>query len=285
MHRLEELPSLLVHAPVRWDIVEVDGEPALTFSGLARVARRVIMRFVESSRKLDAEDFDYWADLPGGFLATLAPRYWIWRAETYNAHTARRFLSGFLAELASILLGNEKGLTDIRGVLLEIELRVPALTPARQLPMVSLYLLYHQFMAKESHQPAAEEFLEKHASLFNGPSLESLICRTVLSQPTGWDPAEQDDMRKAYLKQRYHKNGLNLSPIFETAVTLETAEAYRLIGDSQKARNLLSEAVENLPGNAVLLDCEKKWCAGEVGPLRWRDILLPAQDLEDGGVA
>jgi len=136
-------------------------------------------------------------------------------------------------------------------------------------------LLYHHYLPKEWHRPAAEDFLGKHISLFDDPSLESLICRTVLSEPTGWDPDRQEEMRVAYLEQRCHRNGLKLGPVLEVAVTLETAEAYRLAGDSQRARVLLSDAVENLPGSAMLLDVEQKWLAGEIGPLRWRDILLP----------
>jgi hypothetical protein len=45
VHRLEELPPLLVHAPREHDIILIDNKPALTFEGLARVARRVIMSF------------------------------------------------------------------------------------------------------------------------------------------------------------------------------------------------------------------------------------------------
>ncbi len=275
VHHLEDLPLLLVHAPVGIDIVEVDGEPALTLSGLARVARRVIMRFVELSPKLDREDFDYRADLPGVFSAPAAPRFWIWRAENYHHCNSPRFLSGFLSELESVLLGKEKGLTDIRDVLVEIERQVPALSPARRRPMVALYFLYHNYLTEERHQPSAEKFLEKHVSLFDAPSLESLICHTALSQPTGWEPDTQEAMRKAYLKQRYHRNGLKLGPILEAAMTLESAEAYRLTGDIQRALSLLSEAVENLPGNAMLLELEQKWTAGEAGSLRWLDILLP----------
>jgi hypothetical protein len=278
VHRLEELPVLLVHAPVRRDIIEVDGKPTLTFSGLARVARRVIMLFVELSPKLDTEDFDYRADLPNVFLAPMAPRYWIWKAENYHARNARRFLSGFLSELESVLMGHEEALTDIGSVLEKIEQQVPALAPTSRLPMVALYLLYHRHLLEERHRPVAREFLEEHASLLDDPSLESLICHTVLSQPTGWDPDKQEEIRRAYLAQRYHKNGLQLGPLLEVAMILETAEAYRLTGDRKRARILLSDAVENLPGNAMLLDLEQKWLAGEVGPLRWRDILLPARE-------
>jgi hypothetical protein len=238
------------------------------------------MRFVELSPKLDTEDFDYLADLPGVALVPLASRYWIWR--NYHASNARKFLSGFLSQLESVLLGVEKEFPDIRNVLEEVERRVPELALASRLPMVSLYLLYHHYLPKEWHRPAAEEFLRKHISLFDDPSLESLICRTALSEPTGWNPNKQEEMRMAYLEQRYHKDGLKLGPVLEVAVTLETAEAYRLAGDSKRARTLLSDAVENLPGSAMLLDVEQKWLAGEVGPLRWRDLLLPNQELRDG---
>jgi hypothetical protein len=281
VHRLEELPALLTHESVRADIIEVDRKPTLTFNGLARVARRVIMRFVELSPKLDTEDFNYRADLPGVFSVPAAPRYWIWKADQFNARTARRFFCGFLGELVSVLTGHENGLTDIRDVLEKIEQQVPELAPVSRLPMVGLYLLYCRHVKTELHRPAAELFLDEHVFLFDEPSLESLICHAVLSQPTGWDPDIQEGVLRGYREQRCQRNGLEVGPILEVAMILETAEAYRLSGDTQRVQNLLSDAVENLPGNSVLLEIEKKGLTGKVGPLRWRDILLPLQHREE----
>jgi len=283
VHRLEELPVLLALPLEGREIVEVDRKPALTFRGLERVAHRVIMRFVESSPKLDTEDFNYWADIPNTFSAPMIPRYWIWKAENYHVRNARIFLSGFLSELESVLLGHEKRLTDIHNVLEKIEQQLPAVAPKNGLPMISLYLLYHRHLPEEWHRPEAAAFLEQHAFLLNSPSIESLICHTILSQATGWEPAEQEEMRKEYMDQRYQKNSLKLGPVLESAVTLETAEAFRLKGNCEQARFLLSSAVENLPGHAKLSDLEQKWLAGEVGPIRWRDVLLPVQNFEEGG--
>lgn len=144
--------------------------------------------------------------------------------------------------------------------------------------MIALYFLYHQFSSRKWHRPAGEAFLAEHVSILEEPSIESLICHAMLSQPTGWEPAKQEEMRKEYLAQRRHKTGLSLGPVLEAAIALEAAEAFRLNGDIQVACNLLSEAVENLPGNARLLEIEQKWAAGEIGPIRWRDVLATSPE-------
>ena len=274
VHQLEELPGQLVLPLPRTDIVQIDGKPALTFSGLARIARRVIMQFVELSPKLAAEDFNYRSDLPNVMRAPLAPRYWMWRAENYNARTARRYLSGFLRELESLMLGRKTGITDMSNVLKKIERQVPTLAPCNRRPMVALYLLWHQNVAEELRRPDAEVFFQRHLSDLEDVSIESLICYTILSHRTGWDPDEQEQIRIDYQKQRYHKGGIRLGPVFEVALTLDTAEAFRLSGKMPEALSLIADAVENMPGEVALLDLEQTWLAGKIAPIRWRDILL-----------
>lgn len=282
VHELKELPLPLTSTPPPQDILIIDRKPALTFRGLARLARRVIMRFVELSPKSECEDYDYRNDLPGVFTAQLAPRYWIWRRENYHSRNARRFLSGFLSELEAVLLGRETGLTDISDVLKEVEQRAAGLSPNGRLPMLALYLLYHRILPQEGRRPHSEKFLARHISDFDSPSIESMVCHVILRESLDWKPDEQENIRKEYIKQRNHKFGLRLGHILEAAMGITSAEAYRAVGEVNQALEILGEAVENLPGHAGLLELEHEWQAGTFREAEWWELLLPKRERPSG---
>jgi hypothetical protein len=235
------------------------------------------MSFVETSRKLEKEDYDYRPEIPGVISAPMAPRYWIWRAEIYNARFAHRVLSGFLAELEEVLMGRQDALTDIRPVLKKVEILAPGVAPRDRLPMVSLYLLFHQHIVNAGRCPNADTFMEQHVSILDEPSIESLVCHAILCQPTNWDPEVQDNVRGQYLHQRFYRNGLLLGPVFEAALTLHTAEAFRTAGNHERAARLIVSSVDNLPGNPVLLTLEQRFAEDDGLELNWRTLLLPKE--------
>jgi hypothetical protein len=76
--------------------------------------------------------------------------------------------------------------------------------------------------------------------------------------------------------QRYAQNGLEMGAALEVAVTLFSAEIHLREGHEERARELVSEAVENLPGQASLLEFERRRSEGELPVINWRELLLPA---------
>lgn len=90
VHTLRELPRIMTAAPSRGDIVNVEGEPVLTFQGLARVARHAIRAFVERGQKVEREDFDYRSALPNVVRVQLAESFWLHSADGYTPHGRAR---------------------------------------------------------------------------------------------------------------------------------------------------------------------------------------------------
>lgn len=70
---------------------------------------------------------------------------------------------------------------------------------------------------------------------------------------------------------------------------LHSAEIYRRRGHEDRARELISEAVENLPGRTPLLEFESRMCEASLPNIKWRELLLPARtdaslnDSQTGG--
>lgn len=282
VHTLQELPRYLTISPLMIDSFRFEGEPALTFHGLARIARHVIGEFIARAPKCESEVFDYRKELPNITRAKLAFRDWgTWISE-YNHKSARRYLGGFLMEDLTAVLTNVPPQTvtiaDIRGLVEKVETLVPGLARAEQrLPLLTLYLLFHRLFQPEDHRPDFERFFDEYAGDFDAPSIESLLLHVLSGSEPEWTLEELEETRRAYFKQRYAKNGLELGPILEAAMTLFLAEIHRRRGDEGRAREFVSEAVENLPGRTQLLELERRMDEASLPVINWRELLLPAR--------
>jgi len=132
----------------------VDGQPTLTFAGLARVARHVIKTFVARAPKAETEEFDWMKDLPGKLTMQMAPQHWIGNPQGFDATTAQQHLVAFIGQVVGRLLQPSATITDIRPVLEKVEALVPGLAkPAQRLPMLALYLIFN-FVAPEDFRSA-----------------------------------------------------------------------------------------------------------------------------------
>lgn len=282
VHTLLELPGLITASPSKGDTSLVEGGLALTFHGLARVARHVIGEFVARAPKVERETLDYRKELPNVVRAQLSFTIWGTWSARYDHKSARRYLSGFLTEDFTALLTREQQttvtLTDIRPLVEKAETLVPGLAKVEQrLPLLTLYLLFHHCFPPEYHRPNREQFLNKFGADFNAPSVESILLHTLFNDPPGWTLEQFEETRRAYFKQRYTKNGLEFGPVLEVAVTLFSAELHRREGHIDRARELVSEAVENLPGRTSLLEFERRMAEEPPPAIDWRELLLPAR--------
>lgn len=280
VHTLLELPRYLTVSPLTGDTGWVEGKPALTFHGLARVARHVISEFVARAPKCERETFDYRKELPNIFYPPLAFSVWGNWSKNYDHKSARRYLGGFLEDYTAFLTRESNTvvtLTDIQPLIEKVEQLVPRFGKNGQvvLPMLTLYALFHMCFPPEYHRPGREQFFNKYAKAFDAPSIESMLFHVLVDRMPVWTCEQFEETRQAYFKQRYHKNGLGFGPVLEAAVTLVSAELHRREGHEDFARKLVSEAVEDLPGRASLLEFESRMDEDPMPAIRWRDLLLP----------
>ncbi len=281
VHMLLELPGVLIVAPSYNDVVMIENKPMFSFHGLARIVSHVIRHVVTHSPKVEREIFDYRIDLPNVIHVSLADKYWIWQDSNYNQNTARGYLNGFLRQLTSLWSDVASAeLTDIRPIMTKIESLIPGLAkPEQRLPLLLLYLLFHQHTQTKYHQLNWEIFIEKYSEDFNHPSYESLLAHLLTGNSHDWPLEQHKDIYQKYLKQRYNKNGLQCGALFETGLTLSLAEAYRQTGDEVNARALVKEAVESLPNHRELLLYETT-LSSPTQPIKWEEILFPPQSAE-----
>ncbi len=280
VHTVLELPRNLTASPSTGDWCRVERAPALTFNGLARIARHVIREFIARAPKCERETLNYREELPNRIRMQLAFSMWGSLSSAYDHRSARRYLGGFLEEMTTFLTSVAPGtlhLTNVRPLVEKVEALVPGLAKAKhRLPLLTLYFLFHRLSAPEYHRPKYQEFFDKYAADFSDPSIESMLVHVLEDTPPEWTLEELEEMRRSYFKQRYIKNGLELGATLEAAVTLFSAEMHRQRGDEGRARQLVAEAVENLPGRQSLLEFENGVAVGPLPVINWRALLLPA---------
>ena len=273
VHELHPLPKLLTNMPYHADVTRIDGQPTLTFQGLARVARHVIFQVLSRAPNVSSETFNYRNALPNIITMPVAPQYWIWNADGYNKDNANQYLEGFLSQYVDYLQ-TDAAFTDIRPVLFKIESLVPNLNKVSQrLPMVSLYLMFSWFLPEEERTKNLD-FIGNYRDDFSTPSIESLLIHILTHQIPTWSLSELDELLNKYMKQRYHKQGLNIGVFFEAVITLWIAEKYRSEGNENRAKELIALAVENFPSNIQLRDFECSLIEDCLATIDWKKILL-----------
>jgi len=278
VHHLKDIPRLLVGINGFHETVVVDGQPALTFAGLARVARHVIKTFVERAPKTKTEKFDWRMDLPGKLTMQMAPQYWIGNPQSFDATTAQQYLVAFIGQVVESLLQPSAKLTDIRPVLVKVETLVPGLAkPAQRVPMLALYNLFN-FLAPEDFRSAEyPKLIEAYKSDLEAPSIISLATHLLTDQNPDWPLLVVEELYARYFRERHYAKTLDLGRILEAAFTLMLAEQNRLAGDCTRARELIAFAVETCPGHVGLRNFEALSQRGDLAAICWQAVLLPAK--------
>ncbi|MCW5737303.1 MAG: hypothetical protein KIS73_24470, partial [Enhydrobacter sp.] len=224
VHRLASLPRNLCEPFYHAETIEIDGQLHLTFQGLARLARHVIFQFVERAPRVEREDFDWRSALPNIIKGTLAPEYWIWRAEGYNAQTARMYLEGFLGQVVGMMQrAPDAKLTDLTKVLDKIEAQsLDNIKPNDRRVMLVLYALFQCLAGPKYQRPQAAELFERYDGDFRKPTIEQLAYHLVIGGELTWTIDQFAELHANYFSQRHHKEVLSLGRALEAVFTLLT---------------------------------------------------------------
>ena len=264
IHALKPLPKNLVLRPSHNDTQIVESRYLLTFHGLARVARHIILEFVKQSPKVAQERFDYTSDYPNMLRMQWAPQYWIGNPDAYTLDTSRMVLNGFLSQVASQIFDPTQKVTDLRLVVKKIETIVPSLAKLEQkMPMLALHFLFNAYLPSDEQVPG-QTFLQPYLEHFDNPSIDSLLAHFLGgAQKPVWSLENSDLLLAEYNKQRFHKNGLNAGPLIGAALILWVAEMHRASGNHERAHELIAHAAEEYPQQKGIYEFEKRHPAGE----------------------
>lgn len=278
IHTLKSIPRLLASPMALTDLMPIEGVPYLTFEGLARVARTVILEFIRRAPTTEREDFFYTDDFPNLLSAPLDPSLWIHNAEGYSVQSAYMYLNGFLQQVEQRLLNPNLRVTDIRGVTAKIEKLLPSLAkPEQRRPLAALFYWFCHFLGTEERQSAFGR-QEKYIKELETECAEGFFLYIYEGSLPPWSADKCTALLELYIRKRYNKGQLNVGSILGAAGALTIAEMYRRSEDQDAARRLIAWAVEEFPGLAKLREYEAS-LDGPLQPVVWWEILLSTPAL------
>ena len=276
MEKLPRLPTLPLSDS---EAAYFEGRIYLTFQGLSRLARHVITTFIERQPKVNHEDYDYNEERLGIITLPTAPQYWIGSVEGLVDSSGRRRLEGFLEQVANPLQGDEgPAVTDIRGVLSEIESRLPNMASVNFRPFLTLCMLFNRVVLKDEPMENFGKIQERYASKLEGPSLESALIHLLTGITPTWDLDQHREVHDARISGKGRHGNLKVPMVLETGLTLQLAERYRAAGEVEAARSLVSMSVDNFPGNDDLRRLEQEF--DESQRIDWQEFISHLQTDE-----
>ena len=274
VHNLRELPRPLLISQIQRDTTCVEGKTLFTFRGIARLARHVIIEFIQRQPKVEKEKYDYRDERYGIVNVTLAPQYWIGRPDSVRLDSGTKRLQGFLEQVSSCFKKNKgAAITDLRPMLQRAEKLFVSPNPKQRRPMLALYFLFNGLRPKEGRMPNLAAVETKYLTEMETPSIEAMFVHLVVQVRPNWSLDTYQRLHDCYFEQRKNKDGLMVPRTFEAGIALELAERYRLEGDFNAAKASVANAVEYFPEHKPLQLMENNLNPDDT--INWFDVIFP----------
>ena len=274
LHRLETLPALLTLPLSHPDSAPVNGRITLTFQGLARVARQVITQFIRQGVKTEKETYDYRRELAGIVHVSVAPQYWIWKADSLATASGRGRLQGFLEVFASHLEKEDSWtVPDLREMLSKAEGMFSVMTPDLRRPFLALYFIYNRLILRDNPMENFGNISEVYASEVERPSVEFAFVHLLSDSCPDWPLENHHKVHDDYFRNKRVKDAFRVPRVLEAALSLQLAERYRIAGETEQAKKLVAVSLENCPGHTGLLHSEEEFDPNT--PIDWTQIVPP----------
>jgi len=268
-HVLRDLPPevFLFSGSETHDLIDGSGT-MLTLEGIWRLVRHVIRTFVADSPKGVDTTFNWHRALPGRATLRWAPQYWIADAASFSKDNAPDRLAGLAEVFVETIAERGEGVPSLTDVLVRIEELVPGLAKSdERTAMIAIYWMWHHLMAPEEHRPDAQQFLQKHSANLDHPSVITFLASNASG--TGlpeWTTDEYLALAEARHADRSRRRHFRMPAQFDAALQVQAADLLEADGRHELALRHAAWAVEELPGDEMLIDWEAQLRAGEHDP-------------------
>ena len=256
----------------------------LTFPGLLRLTRHVLLEFVRRRPKETPHSSEEWRrDMPGVVRARLTPRLWALNPESFHpGGTARRYCGVLSVLLASARDGRTVG-PGLDKLASAITVKLPQAEKEHRAHMLHLLRLIW-LVADEHDRPDGWTLtLEKNAQLLARPSVLA-DCNSLFGADGGDAVASADNL-ETYWRRKGRKTAPDLSAEVEVALRCRLANLHLAAGNRIVAKEQARLAMLDAAG---LADVQKviaeAAAAGELVDLG-RVLMLPNRKVvgSDGG--
>ncbi|QIZ78746.1 hypothetical protein [Ferrimonas lipolytica] len=250
VHELKPLDVMLSspHSPLSDYIVRF-GEPYFTFTGINRLARAVIINFLNKNSTNDVETIFWTRETSSVVIAEMCASTWIHNPQSFNENKINKWFTEYINML------NRKNVVEQQKIMNKIKEDFDRYKKPFRSPAIHYYWLYN---ANHNHSESSwQKFMEKH-HIYTGNSFHFFVVIVYLYRKLsflnneGEVPADLDDFDTAYSeynKKRFHKSGLSLSAFTEAALLCAAANNALEKRDLSRFSKYLSLAIEESASN------------------------------------
>jgi len=230
-------------------------EVQLAPDGMHRLARHVILTWLERCTPVDAEVFNWRSIVPGIVRMAVAPEHTIHMADGLTSETATAYFAGAVEIAARAIAGRREGLIDLRDVLNKAA-KLIGQAPVDIKPfLVALHLLWARTAAPELHPASSQAVIAKHGDLVKPGSLLAFVL-DIVTRTTDWGlptlQALANERRTALAsKAKWPVPRGVAAAVFACLAVLLASDG--AVGDALAA---LDTAIGELPGDPQLLAFE-----------------------------
>lgn len=276
VHNLKSLPHLLMRSMNFAETVTVDRKTVLTFQGLSRVVRSVIIEFVRRQPSVDAEPYAYLLETGNVVSGRWAASVWMANINNLNPQDGRQWLEGFLEQLEAHFRDPKSAkFTDIRAAMEEIEPLLPTMKAKSRRAFLTIYIAFNNLFVPEARNVNAQAVIARWEHIFDEPSIEALFLHSITDPPT-WDIAEHANVLDTHICSRSKKSGYHFPRLFDASMSLQLAERYRQAGLHEEAAQRLKLASENFPEYSRM---RARAVEGDLThPISWEKLLLENEE-------
>lgn len=287
VHSLKRLPHELTSPRHFREQVELmDRRTALTFQGLLRVVRAVMVEYVRRQPQLDKEPCDYQRDIPNIVFARWAPTVWM-RPDAITKTNGKEWFEAFLEMYDQDVLDRTPGsMVELRPCLDRAFSLMAGMNQENRRSYAALAYAARVTLPESFWLTDCDRQLKAWEELvFAAPDPRALMLYTLMGHPPHWPIDEHDRAVQEHLRRRSKKSGFRFPRRLDAAVVLELAERHRTAGDSgwPRAAECLIQAAENFPEYAQLRALRSS--ANSETPICWQHVLLSQPQVTEDGTA
>jgi hypothetical protein len=275
IHQLLSLPDCVAGSRLPAETVIPIGRRGrmFTLNGLARLVRDVIIEFTLRQSVVDREIYDYTRELSGVSVVRFASEYWIADVPEDMAGSGRDKLEAFLEQFSLVLMEvPDASLTDISGLLRHFLSKAPQLKKANRLSYWVMLLMFND-VAGQSRVRISPSLAKLIDADFSQLSIELMLVLAYFGKELDYSLDARYSVLEKYWRKRGEKSGVRFPRLFEAAIGIQLAEAYRLKDGPEKCREILVRVAENFPENEELRNAAFSSDYSQI--FDWKNLLLP----------
>lgn len=232
------------------DFYRSNSDPFLTYSGLLRLTKYVIVNFISNREMVEKERIDWTENLPGMMKGKLGPDFWMSKMESENCLGASIRLEGYISGLSN---NKVYEITDVIKMYIE---RFDHVKEEMKRSIFALCIIWKD-TAKHSEEQIQfyKQFIDNHKERINICCIQNIVLFSFLLQDSytvEWDEQDVEKELFTYIKSRKKEKAFLFPNLIETNMYILASDILK--EDKEKNEFWIQKAKYNSANNDVVLE-------------------------------